>query len=475
MYIAIWKRKVICQCQVMDYLGEAITIFFDMENSTHRKYYRQILRGAGIKKRRNRVHFRIPRKGQRLLDQFFPSAAMTGPVAFKLPYRLQVRLPPLASPFAESMEYHALQAYPRAKGYLNYLFQFNSFAFWDSLPGSPEQEPLYDTISAADVFKVEMARYKWGIAKYDRWLELLAHTPAILEAIGIAWDHIPTGSHYGQLVAHLSSANIRAYFLSLVQECLALRLIDGKIIIWDGRFLESACAKNANKHLHRVADAEAGKYKHIGKYYGVGYIDSSFLCAKYNLTFYYQSFPANRNHNLIFRQTFQEILTQPFPHAQILLADAGAYSKTSLRLVRAAETIPLIFARKNCIYPVIQIAPRKFINLRYVPPVMFPSLPGILNYRTKIERNYSPARVVYEASRMNNRGGENANMNIGKLKCIELLTALTAIKVHRLDLLNTPTAFRALSPHSADWTVKSVCPVNMALFSSGARESRASP
>ena len=309
-----------------------------------------------------------------------------------------------------------------------------------------------------------MARYKWGIAKYDRWLELLAHTPTILEALGIAWDHLPTGSHYGQLVAHLGSANIRAYFLSLVQECLALRLIDGKIIIWDGRFLESACAKNANKHLHRVADAEAGKYKHIGKYYGVGYIDSSFLCAKYNLTFYYQSFPANRNHNLIFRQTFQEILTQPFPHAQILLADAGAYSKTSLRLVRAAETIPLIFARKNCTYPVIQIALRKFINIRYVPPVMIPSLPDILNYRTKIERNYSPARVVYEASRMNNRGWENAHMNIGKLKCIELLTVLTAAKVHRLDLVNTPTAFRALPPYSADWTVKSVCPVNAALF-----------
>lgn len=464
MYKAIWKRKVICQAQVTDYWGELVIIFFDMENATHRKYYRQILRGAGIRKRRHRRHFRIPRKGQRLLDQFFPAAAITGPRVFKLPYRQQVRLPPLLTPFAESMEYQALQAYPRAKGYLNYLFQFNSFAFWESLPESSAQNPIYDNIAAADVFKAEMARYKWGITKYDRWLDLLAHIPAILEAMGITWDHLPTGSQYGQLVAHLDSANIRTYFSSLVQECLALRLIDDKIIIWDGRFLESACAKNANKRLHRVADAEAGKYKHIGKYYGVGYIDSSIICAKYNLTFYYQTFPANRNHNLIFRQTFREMQTQSLPHAQILLADAGAYSKTSLRLVQAAEIIPLIFARKNCTYPVIQIAPRKFINIRYIPPAMLPSLLALLNYRTKIERNYSPARVVYEASRMNNRGWENANMNIGKLKCIELLTALTAAKVHRLDLMNTPTAFRALPPYSANWTDKSVASVNAMLL-----------
>ncbi|HUY00987.1 MAG TPA: hypothetical protein VMV49_15600 [Candidatus Deferrimicrobium sp.] len=48
--------------------------------------------------------------------------------------------------------------------------------------------------------------------------------------------------------------------------------------------------------------------------------------------------------------------------------------------------------------------------------------------------------------RMNNRGMENAQMNVGKLKCTELLTALTAVKLHRLDLITSPTAFRKYSP-----------------------------
>jgi len=47
---------------------------------------------------------------------------------------------------------------------------------------------------------------------------------------------------------------------------------------------------------------------------------------------------------------------------------------------------------------------------------------------------------------MVNRGYENAVCNVAKLKIIELLMALTAVKVHRPDLINSPTAFYDLSP-----------------------------
>lgn len=456
MYLAIWKKKVLYQCQITDYTGKFQVIFFDMTNQVHRKWYMILFKGMGIKKRKKRRVRKIPPKGQRLLDQYCPAPALTAPIRFKMPYHQQVRLPPLPAAFADSVEFQALQAYPKAKGYLNYLFQFNSFTFWENLPYIMKQDQIFGPISATEVFKSEIIRYKWGIARYDLWIRLLKHIPELMEAAGIFWDHIPTASQYGQLVTQLGSINIQTYFLGLVQECLTLRLIDGKIIIWDGRFLESDCAKNENKRLQRLADREAGKYKHIGKYFGVGYIDSSFICAKHNLTLFYESFPANRNHNPLFRQTFQELGAQPFPRAKILIADAGAYSKASLRLVRAAGTVPLIYARKNCKLQVIQVAPRKYVNMAYVPAVMLPYLTQLLNDRTKIERNYSPARVVYNASRMNNRGLENAKMNIGKLKCVELLTALTAVKLHRLDLINTPTAFRELQSCPNTTALKSV-------------------
>ncbi|MHA1784336.1 MAG: hypothetical protein ACTSVE_03995 [Candidatus Helarchaeota archaeon] len=66
--------------------------------------------------------------------------------------------------------------------------------------------------------------------------------------------------------------------------------------------------------------------------------------------------------------------------------------------------------------------------------------------RTKVEREFSPAKVVYHTDRMNNRGIENSRMYIGKLKCLELLTASTPLKVHRLDLIKKPMAFKSYRP-----------------------------
>ncbi len=77
---------------------------------------------------------------------------------------------------------------------------------------------------------------------------------------------------------------------------------------------------------------------------------------------------------------------------------------------------------------------------------MIPHLNRILNLRTKIERQFSPAKVCYADDKMFNRGIENAKLAIGKLKCTELLTALTALKSNRLDLVNSPSSFRDYEP-----------------------------
>ncbi|MHA1649885.1 MAG: hypothetical protein ACTSYB_06810 [Candidatus Helarchaeota archaeon] len=55
---------------------------------------------------------------------------------------------------------------------------------------------------------------------------------------------------------------------------------------------------------------------------------------------------------------------------------------------------------------------------------------------------------------MVNRGYENTVYNVAKLKIIELLTALTAVKVHRPDLIKSPTVFRDLSPKLKRYSVK---------------------
>jgi len=73
MFMAVWKRKVLYQSQITDFIGELCIIFFDMGNLTHRKYYKRLLRGVGIRKRKMPKILRIPPKGQRILDQFLSS------------------------------------------------------------------------------------------------------------------------------------------------------------------------------------------------------------------------------------------------------------------------------------------------------------------------------------------------------------------------------------------------------------------
>ncbi len=435
--------------QVPDFLGTPQIHYFDMSKPRDRYRVEKELGGMGIKRRKKRVKKMFFSPKQVHLSRFLVSPATGLPGGFKLPYRQKLDLPPIPPSFRQLVEYRALQAHKSSTGYLEYLFRFNSLKFWDELPLTAFQERLYQDLSMADVFRLEMARYKRGVWRFERWIDALRYTPGLIDAVGIPPESIPDPGHYGQQVYHLGSRNIQDYSFTLVQEGIRYKVIDCKIIIWDGRFLESNCAKNKNKTLKAFADAEAGKYKHVGKFRGLGYVDSSFICAKYNLPVHYQSFPGNRNDNPIFRETFQELRTLRLPPSKMLLSDAGPYSKKSLNLVAAAGIVPLICARKNIKQDVIQIGPRKYLNISQVPPEMHPHLERLLNFRTKIERAFSPAKVVYHADRMNNRGRENSRMCIGKLKCIELLTALTAVKVHRPDLINKPTAFRDYKPEFA--------------------------
>lgn len=453
MIILVWKKRKIIQMQLPDYLGAPQVSYFEMFKSRDRYRVEKELGGMGIKRRKRRVKNGLMSPNQVTLDQFLSIKMKKWSGGFKLPYRQKIDFPAIPPSFRVSPEFVALQAHSCTMGYLKHLFRFNPMTFWENLPLTPAQQALYRVLSAADVFKLEMARYKRGVERFKDWIDDLNYIPGLIDAVGILPENIPDPGEYGQLVHHLGSKNINGYFLDRVQECIRYRLIDCKMVIWDGRFLGSNCAKNKNKKLKAFSDPEAGKYKHVGTFRGVGYVDSSFICAKYNLPIYYESFPGNRNDNPIFRKTFNEMMTLKLPHSEILLSDAGPYSNKSLNLVSSAGIVPLIFARKNIKKDVIKVAPRKYINISRVPPTMFPHLERLLNFRTNIERAFSPAKVVYHADRMNNRGLENSRMCIGKLKCIDLLTALTAVKVHRPDLINKPTAFRDYRP---DFTVEAL-------------------
>jgi hypothetical protein len=458
--------------QIEDYIGNPKINYLYMDNPSHRRRNEELLGGMGIKRRKKRPKkIKLP-EIQSKIDQFIKIYAINTDKQFKLPYHKKLIFPSISPKFRSSLEFTALQEYNNARGYLKHIFQFNSMDFWNNIPQNRVQESLYKNLSMADVFKLEMARYKRGVKYYMDWVDKLNTVPGLIDAVQIPIEYIPNSSQYGRLVHNLGAQNIENYFYQLVEECIKYNLIDCKLIIWDGRFVESYCSKNKNKKLKAFSDKEAGMYKHVFKYKGVGYIDSTIICGHYSLPIYYNVFPGNQNDNIVFRESIKDFMKLDYPQTYILLADSGPYSKRSLKLVKYYKIVPLIYARENIKENVIKVDDRKYINIKYVPDNMKPDLKRVMALRYKVEWSFSPAKVSYRADRMINRRMENARINIGKLKCIELLTALTAIKVHRPDLINSPTAFKDYRPEfSVDNLFGKLSNINIPLINQSKLES----
>ena len=69
----------------------------------------------------------------------------------------------------------------------------------------------------------------------------------------------------------------------------------------------------------------------------------------------------------------------------------------------------------------------------------------LYNIRTTVERKNSNEVVGYHRSKMPKRGIEWARIFVSVSNIAALLTALTAFKVGRHDLIRAPSAFRSLS------------------------------
>ena len=113
-----------------------------------------------------------------------------------------------------------------------------------------------------------------------------------------------------------------------------------------------------------------------------------------------------------------------------------------LKLVAENGSIPILRWKKSLKSNVIKTGKGIYFNTDFIPEHIIPSMGRIYNIRTKEERMFSPFKVVYNRTRMPNRGKENALIFISFNAITQGLTALTAYKVGRIDLIKSASAFR---------------------------------
>ena len=365
--------------------------------------------------------------------------------SFRMPYRISPKLPDVSEYMEKNLTKGEIISYSRASshtGYLKDLFLLNNLSFWDNIQLTREQKVIFGRHTIKDIIKLEIGRCKLGVELFYDWIDRVSDSNTLLDSFYLDYREIPSPFHYSQMVSNLGSSTILNFFYLLRDDCITYKLVDFKVGGWDCRFFKSNCSNNKNKKLKRYGDAEAGPYKHIKKFFGVGYIESRISDLKYIVPLDYLIFPANRNQNPVYRETYSHYIRLGLKPFKWMFTDSAAYSRESLELTGSYGTVPFICAKKNIKENGIKVTSHKYLNGKYIHPYYYPYLEKIIKYRPITEHTFLPDTTVYHRKRMSNRGLENAKIFVGITNITNLLTVLTAYKVRRLDLINKPSSFR---------------------------------
>jgi len=448
MYIIIRKKGFFIQQQITDYFGIPSFKIIDLREKSGQILYAQIF-GSKQRIKTNKENKESLKRIQKRLDEFFrpisnPKTRRT-PSMFKLPYRKNVRVVGPAE-FMEGKltwaEIEAFKNFQTSNGYLKDLFILNDFQFWNNLELTEKQEKLFGRFFIGDLVKLEIGRCKLGYTNFNTWVQELQSNYNLLLAFNLEYERVPDARNYGRLVSSVGAENVRAFHGLLVKEFERYELIDYQIGVWDGRFFMSNCGEHKQKKIATSSDPESGIYMK-GKYKGPGYIESPIMDWKFDLIVYYDVMAANRNDKVVFRQTYQVYLAGGKPKFIYFLTDGGAgASNENQAMVARSGSIPILRWKKSSKPNVIEVKKGLYFNTKHIPVHIIPHMGKIYNLRTGEERMFSPFGVVYKRTRMPNRGRKNALLFTGITAVTQGLTALTAYKVGRIDLIKKSTAFR---------------------------------
>jgi len=371
----------------------------------------------------------------------------------KLPYRtrpIQAKTTSTLNKLSDSQEI-AFQKYTTFNGYLSNIFTLNPsvdnyFIEFQLKYGYKPQLDM-DFLNFNNIFKLEIARCKLGRAQFTSWIDEFNYNESLRAELGIQSQHKLTVRSYMRNLK-IVVIGLNEYAERLKPECRDLNLIGDKIWIWDRRFFECNCNGIKDKETGKLSDPDAGHYvKKTGKYSvltGTGYTDTGFVDRSWSLPVYWDAVGANKNDNTIFKNTVIEGMKSTVKRPSLLLSDAGPDSHGSNKLVLEYGVIPVIAARSNSVGDIIKTDEGYCFRGEYIPREYHRILGRIYDLRTIIERKNSNEVVGYNRSEMPTRGINWARCFVSISNITALLTALTAYKVGRYDLIRAASAFRRL-------------------------------
>ncbi len=464
-YVEVFERKIpgkvrtiktrilsVFQTRLTDFSGKIIRIIRKCQEIVCGNL-QILLKEAGKDPKKKNQKTRAISVFQTKLTDFIDVATSILKRKIRLPYRtkpIQAKATSKPSKLSDSQEI-AFQNYAAFNGYLSNIFTLNPSIdnYFKELQLKSGYKPQLDMdfLNFNNIFKLEVARCKLGRVHFTSWIDEFNYNESLRAELGIQSQHKLTVRSYLRNLK-IVGMGLNEYAERLKQECRELNLIGDKIWIWDRRFFECNCNGTKDKETGKFSDPDAGHYvKKTGKYSvltGTGYTDTGFVDRSWSLPVYWDAVGANKNDNTIFKNTVIEGMKLTEKRPSLLLSDAGPDSHDSNKLVLEYGIIPVIAARSNSVGDIIKTDEGDYFRGEYIPREYHRILGRIYDLRTIIERKNSNEVVGYNRSEMPNRGINWARCFVSISNMTALLTALTACKVGRYDLIRAASAFRGL-------------------------------
>jgi len=259
--------------------------------------------------------------------------------------------------------------------------------------------------------------------------------------------HISTFEHALNVAG---SKPVLMFFNQVLHESADYKLVDFKTLMMDGTFFHANCNNNVNKDTGCYNDPDAGYRRHGGKRFGAGYLGDcvSSHQKSYVLPVHFCVYPGQVNEAATFSNTYGSIPAWIKRSCKIFLGDKGKYSFNNCKLVHGDDIVPIIDASPNIVNHNLVDTPKEHrFNMDFIPSDWIPDLDRIYALRALHEASFSQDSLVYPGKRLNGYTLDMATQHFAFLTSLDHLTALTAYKSGRPDLVWSSTAFTAPEIH----------------------------
>jgi len=460
MLLVGWKLRFARLPQLEDFTGNFVFQIVDMTETkdrnwlNHTKVHHLVVRKYKKKKKKT-SNLTSTIRVQPILKDFFP---IKEPESFRMPHHFKINIvdkDAFVNDAMSDLEYMYYKTFKSCRGSFNLMATLNDFSLFDSYQlNNIDAQRACGHFSLADIIKLRFFMFKLGTKNYEQFYRMIDYMPFLpheleLETID-SIEEMPHVSTFEHILNVIGSAPVLSFFYQLRAESAEFRLVDFKILMQDGSFFHANCNNNVNKETGKYNDPDAGYRRHCGKKFGAGYLGDcvSSHQGKYVLPIHFRVYPGQVNEAGVFAETYKSIPAWIKHQCQIYLGDKGKYSFNNCKMVHDDGIVPIIDAPPNIVSQHLVDTPREHrFNVDFIPQGWIPDLDRIYALRGLHEASFSQDSLVYSGKRLNGYTLDIATQHFCFLKSLDHLTALTAYKSGRVDLVWSSTAFTASSIH----------------------------